>query len=380
MPWPSDPALPDLHLLDDLDAVGATLPGWRATRRSHLRWVPGRSCTATYDLVADGDASERSIGVAAVSPDGVDARLYLDDPALPGLRVVADGGASARRLGIDGAVAEPVRYRPGSRCTIGLADGAGAPFGFAKVLGGAERLRDALVVASAAGVPVADEVAWWPELACVVQRAVPGAVPLGGPLLTRPELASDAGVALARLHAAPAVAVDRWPVVGLDDDVTRLERLRVPVAAAVPELVPTYDGIVRVLAAVAGGGAEPVPSHGAYRAGQLVVGAGGEVIVLDLDGACRSEPARDVGNLLAYLRWHGVRHPEHRRAVEAARVAFLGGYGSVAPPADPVRVAQHEAASLVKIAGRRARDLSTGEWPLLPGLLDEAGRVLQQEL
>jgi hypothetical protein len=39
-------------------------------------------------------------------------------------------------------------------------------------------------------------------------------------------------------------------------------------------------------------------------------------------------------------------------------------------------VAQHEAASLVKIAGRRARDLSTGEWPLLPELLDEAERAL----
>jgi hypothetical protein len=100
------------------------------------------------------------------------------------------------------------------------------------------------------------------------------------------------------------------------------------------------------------------------------------VVVLDLDGACRAEPGRDLGNFLAYLRWQGVRHPTERSALDAARDAFLGGYGALAPPADPGRVAQHEAASLVKIAGRRARDLSTGEWPLLPGLLDEAEGIL----
>jgi hypothetical protein len=376
MPWPSDPAVPDLPLLADLDAVGATLPGWRATRRLHLRWLPGRSCTATFDLEADG-TGERSIGVVSAGPDGVDARLYLDDPALPGLRHVADGVASARRLGADGGTAEPVRYRPGSRCTFGLSDGSGAPSAFAKVLPGAGRLRDVSAAASAAGVPVAAEVAWWPELGCVVQRAVPGAVPLGAVLPARPELAADAGVALARLHSAP-IDVSRWPVLGLEDDIARLDRLRTPVAAAVPELLAAYDRPLAALTAVVarGAGTEPVPGHGAYRAGQLVLGNDGRMVVLDLDGACRSEPARDLGNFLAYLRWHAMRHPEQRAALAGARDAFLHGYGTAAPAVQPARLAQHEAASLVKIAGRRTRDLSTGEWPLLPGLLEQAERML----
>jgi hypothetical protein len=375
MPWPSDPALPNLSLLGDLDGVGATLPGWQATGRLHLRWLPGRSCTATYDLVAT--TGERSIGVVTAAPDGVDARLYLDDPALPGLRLVADGAASARRLGLTGGGAEPVRYRPGSRCTFGLSDGSGTTSAFAKVLPGAGRLREVSAAASASGVPVAGEVAWWPELGCVVHRAVPGAVPLGRLLPAEPDRAADAGVALARLHVSSAAA-SAWPVLGLDDDVVRLERLRIPVAAAVPELLDAYDRLLASLAAVAGGGAgaEPVPSHGAYRAGQLVVGADGQVTVLDLDGACRSEPARDLGNFLAYLCWQGVRHRAQRPALDAARDALLRGYRTVAPPVAPGRVAQHEAASLVKIAGRRARDLSTGEWPLLPELLDEAERAL----
>jgi hypothetical protein len=267
MPWPSDPALPDLQLLDDLDAVGATLPGWRVTRRLHLRWVPGRSSVATYDLVSAGEAAVRSIGVVTTTPDGVDAREYVDDPALPGLPFVVDGAASARRLGLEGGAAEPVRYRPGSRCTIVVSDGSGTPSAFAKVLSGAGRLRDALAVASTAGVPVAGEVAWWPELGCVVQRAVPGAVPLGGLLPTRPALAGAAGAALARLHAAPAATADGWPVLGLADDVSRLHRLRVPVAAALPELLVAYDRVVADREAAGGEGTDPAAPAGPSRRG-----------------------------------------------------------------------------------------------------------------
>jgi hypothetical protein len=126
----------------------------------------------------------------------------------------------------------------------------------------------------------------------------------------------------------------------------------------------------------AGAASATVPSHGAYRAGQLVVDERGRVVVLDLDGTCRSESARDAGNFLAYLRWQAVRMPDQAPALAAAREAFLAGYGSVVPPPDAARLAQYEALSLVKVAGRRARDLSADEWPLLPSLLAAAGALV----
>ncbi len=46
------------------------------------------------------------------------------------------------------------------------------------------------------------------------------------------------------------------------------------------------------------------------------------------------------------------------------------------PALEASLAALHEAASLVKIAGRRARDLSTEEWPLLPALLTQVDLVL----
>jgi hypothetical protein len=140
-----------------------------------------------------------------------------------------------------------------------------------------------------------------------------------------------------------------------------------------------FDRALAALWAAAGhGGAEveAVPGHGAFRAGQIVVDGEGRAVVLDLDGACRAEPARDVGNFLAFLRWQAVRVPSQEPALLAAREAFLDGYGSAAPPPDPALVARSEAASMVKIAGRRARDLSAHEWPLLPVLLGEALAVL----
>jgi hypothetical protein len=380
MPWPSDPALPHLPLLRDLDAVSAVLPGWRATSRLHLRYVPGRSCVATYHLEAHEDAGPPSIGVVSVRPDVTDVHLYVDDPALPGLATVVDGRASGRRLGLDDCAATPVRYRPGARCTVALSQDS-TVVAFAKVLPGAERLRAAVDLFDEAGVAVAAVEAWWPDLGCLVQRAVRSPVAMGHVLPERPVVVAEAGVALARLHAVrrPAGAAG-LPEVRLDDDLAGLARLRAPVAAAVPESLGAYDAALEAVASFAARDAGPaapsVPSHGAFRAGQVVLDGDGRAVVLDLDGACCAEPGRDVGNFLAYLRWQALRLPAQAPAVTAAREAFQEGYRSVAPPLDGRRVALHEAASLVKIAGRRARDLSTEEWPLLPALLAQVDLVL----
>jgi hypothetical protein len=117
--------------------------------------------------------------------------------------------------------------------------------------------------------------------------------------------------------------------------------------------------------------AELFASHGALRTDQVYTSPG-RVTLLDLDGYCSSHRSRDIGNLLAYLRWKAIRQPQYRAHVAEGRRAFQAGYARSghAPAEDAIRRA--EAISLLKIAGRRFRNLSVHEWPRVPALIDTA--------
>jgi hypothetical protein len=96
-------------------------------------------------------------------------------------------------------------------------------------------------------------------------------------------------------------------------------------------------------------------------------------VFIDLDSSCRAEPARDLGNLLAYLRWREIRQPAAATTVAAVRAAFLEGYADEAgTAADPDRVALHLAASSMKIAGRCLQKLAVDEWEQVPRLVEAA--------
>jgi len=100
-------------------------------------------------------------------------------------------------------------------------------------------------------------------------------------------------------------------------------------------------------------------------------------VIIDLDGLCWANPARDLGNFLAHLRWKAIREPHHAGFIGAAIPSFLEGYETVRDiPAERWR-ACYEAASLLKIAGRRFRKLTVSEWPLVPRLFDEAEALLR---
>jgi hypothetical protein len=116
--------------------------------------------------------------------------------------------------------------------------------------------------------------------------------------------------------------------------------------------------------------------HGAMCTDQFLIdGEGGGLVLIDLDGVCLAEPARDLGNLLAYLDWKAIRRPADAAWVERAGAAFLTGYATGrSVPAD--RVAVYRAGSLLKIAGRRYRSLTVPEWPLVPALLDAASTTV----
>ena len=99
-------------------------------------------------------------------------------------------------------------------------------------------------------------------------------------------------------------------------------------------------------------------------------------MLLDLDGLTWAEPARDLGNLLGYLSWRALRRPAERRFLRAARAAVLDGYREHSPGLDRDRLARYEAATLLKIAGRRFRSLQYAEWPRVPELLERAAALL----
>jgi aminoglycoside phosphotransferase (APT) family kinase protein len=102
--------------------------------------------------------------------------------------------------------------------------------------------------------------------------------------------------------------------------------------------------------------------------------------MIDLDSYCWANPARDLGNFLAYLCWKAIRQPEHAQFVERAGRAFLEGYLSVQGDIDERWLSVYQAASLLKIAGRRFRSLTYREWPLVIHLIQAAFAAITEDL
>jgi hypothetical protein len=391
-----DPALGDLSVVVDPAAaavvLGAAFDGStvRSARRRDTRYRPLVDCTATYelDLEADG-AGRRGIGVVTVTPAGVAARRFDDDPGLPGLAEALDPERMAARLagpvpGLTGCEPSPVRYKPGARCVLRyrLATTGGPRELFGKLLAGGVDAQlatiAALRAAAGGGMPaVLPVTAAWPDLGLLAQPAVERGTELhqrafdpAVPEAERLELLRAAGQGLAALHGA---APPRLPLATPAGDLAELGGYLAPVGQVDPDLGGRYAAVLgRVEAALHGGAPQPAAAgHGAMRTDQFLVDEGGGLVLIDLDGACLAEPARDLGNLLAYLDWKVIRRPGDAARVERAGTAFLAGYAT-GRPAPPARVATYRAASLLKIAGRRYRSLTVPEWPLVPALLDAA--------
>ena len=119
------------------------------------------------------------------------------------------------------------------------------------------------------------------------------------------------------------------------------------------------------------------PSHGSLRTDHVLLCRDAPALV-DLDGWCAAEPARDIGNLFAYLRWRAIRQPQHGEVVKQVRQAAAEEYRRAGGLLDEPGVAFFEAVSLLRIAGRRYRSLTVAEWPLVPALVDAANDLLSR--
>jgi aminoglycoside phosphotransferase (APT) family kinase protein len=385
--------------------VDAMLPGLAVALSAHppgtgvaddcrirsVEWVPRRRCRVVHEVRRG--ARTPTLVAYEVTPAGTTASGPADDRSLPGLRVALDPVQARPRLAavcgipVQSCSVTPIGYRPDSRAVVAydVVAGSGRSRLYAKLLAhGADRYAAAATaIASSArrrgaAAPVPDLVALWPDLGAVVQRAAPGQVlstvlrDPSRPEAARLRYARRLGELLAEVHAAPSAGEAPWSA---EDELTELETLLPSTCHADPAVGRSLAALLDRLADRAPGETDPVLSHGAFRAGQVLVG-GGHLSLLDLDTVSRADAARDAGNALAYLSWAEVRGASPPGLAAALHEAFLAGYAAGRTQLGGPALAWWSAASMAKIAGRRYRTLATAEWSQVPELLRRAGTLL----
>lgn len=387
--------VPTVDWLATRDPALAHLPAALATTSADwtlhdVQWSPGERCRLDFQVSAA--ALPPRFVALDVCEAGWSQRDYRADPDLPGLVGACDSEAVlARLVPVVGATAtnlrvDPVRYRSGSRCVLRYeVEVAGRAMAmFAKVLHSddfADLATAAARVDAVAGPEgvVPQLLAVWPDVGVVVSRAVDGvslSTVLNDRRLTvtdRVAAAGQMGVVLAAFAAQPADVPRSWTC---DDQIVSLTALAQPVRAVEPALADRFQAAVDVLASSRPASSALVLGHGGFRAGQVVRGRSGELTILDLDGVCRSDPARDLAAALAHLRWQAVKSPQNRSTLELAQRQFLSGYGGAGGSCAVGALRWWRAASLLQVAARRYRRLDTADWPLVPHLLDAAEELL----
>jgi phosphotransferase family enzyme len=401
-----DPALPALPLALADEAVSQRLGRvWEiaegepiavtSVKPLDIKYEPGTRCVVAYGI-ASAEGGRETIGVIEVDQAGLRARLFDEDAALPGLaqalnmeamreRFAAVSSGTIATASIRKCAVAPVHYKPSLSCVLryqlATAGGERILFGKLVVAGRSHGLAATLAALEAVSrshalMPrIPPWFGFWPDLELVVQLAVQGEslaaaiFDKGSPAAERMRLMRRGGEALGAFHKEVEATARRRT---LSDDLADLGGYRSLFVHLAPHLLRTFDDAVDALASVALERGEPpaVASHGALRVGQFLLD-GDDVALVDLDGFCSANPARDVGNALAYLDWTAIRRPHFAGIVEEAEDSFLAGYESVARLSDRW-LTTYRAASTLKIAGRRLRSLKFDEWSLLPELLDRA--------
>jgi hypothetical protein len=382
-----DPALPALAPALDPSAVALRFqrrwpgpgepPAIRGCLPQHRRWAPGVECEAVY-LLTTSLSPVPTIGVVRVRPEGVSHRLYTDDPGLEGLAAATDPARMrawlAERLGgvPDTCTVVPVSYRPQLRCMLRYQLGGGAGPVYAKVVSSGAFEALAAAAAALGGELAPPLVGVAPEWRLVAQADAGGhslrSLAVDPPPPGAAAQLRAAGRLLARLHARSGPPGETRSLSG---DAAALRHLLPVVESALPASAAGFVAAAGRLAAI-GDGEAPAPAHGALRLDQVHLGSAGAALI-DLDSYCWAEPARDLGNLLAYLRWREIRRPAAAAALAGVRAALLEGHAEEWGAAvDPGRIALHQAASSLKIAGRCLQKLAVAEWAHLPRLVDVA--------
>ncbi len=389
-----DRALPGLAALLD-DRPLAELTGMRVRRR-YLRYKPGTSCVLGGSVALAGEdvdafvlahdaRSAEKIGktvdaappgtVLFTNPElGLLMALAPADRDLPFLAALADARRLRRTLrrllpsvGWRGVQLRTLSYKP-QRRWVGLAtarDGqrvvlrayppadaaraAGAVRALGKLPPGTPRLLGADVELGL----VALEYAEGQTLDTARADASFSGAAAAGRLRA-------AGVALAQLHTRVDAGVPSWTAA---DDAQALRSVADQVAVLLPELGPPAAALADLLAQrMSGLPPDTVCAHGDFSTDQVVLGADGSVVLLDLDRVAQADAAIDLASLAASLTAADLlagRRPE-------GHVEFLSaigaGYAAVRPLPDAEALRLHTAALLLRRSTEPFR-LCAPLWP-----------------
>ena len=408
-----DSHLPLLPLVFDLDSAGelferrwiegrqqgAVQVSVTAQSLQDVKYQPGLRCVSTYELLVnqDGEAPARALGVLQIDTGGASVAWPEEDSELDRLGQVTDPEYMRHRLesapefkaklkGLPRITL--LRYKPRLRCALryDLSTDGGDIVLFGKVLAqGGDDTMSALsklheISLERVSLPrIPPPLLYWPDEKLLLQQAVDGdefhSIVFNREVDSqdRADWMRTAGARLAGLHSSDEPL---GPHRTLREDLDELSDYTPAIAVPDPELADLYSKEVSRVAVRGDEVSGSVPSHGAFRTDQFMV-RNGELVLIDLDGYCWAHPARDIGNMFAYLRWRSIRQPHHHPFVELAKESFLEGYGSVKGQPDNRFLALYEAASLLKIAGRRYRSLSWTEWPLIPRLIRASRAILE---
>lgn len=372
-----------------------------------VKYRPSKRCVTTYELIVGKPdrAPERTIGVLEFTPDGIIPRLFTADDRLPWLATATDINAMQKRfcdLPIFASYGDqiklweifPVRYKPGLHCVIRytVQTPSGNKMFYGKSFtGGAEQLMKTIVDLHQTNQENPDmplisvPVAIWPEMEMILQMAVPNGVEFTHFIYdqrydtsVRESWLVKSGRALGVFHNQSTAPGETKTVY---DDLNDLHEYTAIIAKIKPDLAVKYEEVIQHIITKVDHFKEPeaVASHGAMRTDQFIL-QGDRLAMIDLDSYCWANPARDLGNFLAYLCWKAIRQPEHAQFVERAGRAFLEGYLSVQGDIDERWLSVYQAASLLKIAGRRFRSLTFLEWPLVIHLIQAAFAAITEDL
>jgi aminoglycoside phosphotransferase (APT) family kinase protein len=414
-----DEQLPDLPTAFDFDEVadlferklfGSDSPADQAgvlqiKKLQDLKYRPAQRCVSTYEMTI-GKADrlpERTIGVLEFTPEGVTPRLYTADERLPWLARATDMNEMQRLFselpGYGGQLKlleiDPVRYKPGLHCVIRYI--AQTPSGKKEVFygksftGQAEELMQTLgeLHKSSQENPempaISVPVAIWPDMQMILQPAVREGIEFTNFAYDQKYEAAErerwmfrAGRALGVFHNNSTAPSESKTVY---DDLEDLREYTLIIAKVKADLATKFEEVIEQIVTKVDHFKESkfVASHGAMRTDQFLL-QGDRLAMIDLDSYCWANPARDLGNFLAYLCWKAIRQPEHAQFVERAGRAFLEGYLSVQQDIDERWLSVYQAASLLKIAGRRFRSLTYLEWPLVIHLIQAAHAAITEDL
>ena len=212
-----------------------------------------------------------------------------------------------------------------------------------------------------------------PSLGVTLSEWLPGQHPVP----TDPSTAAMAGAAAARLHGCAARLHTSFTLAAFLDNVDRHIGLLSERAPDLRHICETAALSLR--RAVPGISFEDgSPLNGDLSLGSFVIDAT-RTYLIDWDMSCRFDAAWDVGHFLAQLRRFGL---EGGQATDAARTAFLEGYGSGTMDARgrdfDRRSAFFEAAACLHKAYTVAR-VGREDWHEVAGALSEAaGPILRQ--